>query len=364
MNSTGWGGLEMNTLKLARELLKRGVEIHQIVHGESKYASELNEDFDQILRLLKPKKYFDFKNARRVWDYLKRNNIKNVLVAYRPDLDLAAITKRKSKRSIHIIHQQHMIMGITKTGITQRYRYRAIDVWLCPLEILKPDVLQNTEVPNSKIRIAPIGLDVTKFMSFGGSKKEAQKMLGCETDAKLLGVIGRIDAKKGQLFLPGAIKKLRELGENVELLIVGTPTLNDPTSLAYMNELKESIKENDLSDYVHFSNFMEDVRLCYAAIDVLVLPSLSETYGMVTLEAMLSKTPVLGTNSGGTPEILDFGKLGELYEVSNLDDFVLHYQKLQQRLANGELNLDFVQSEIAEKYSIEQEVSAVLDAMI
>ena len=364
MNSTGWGGLEMNTLKLARELSKRGVEIHQIVHGESKYASELNEDFDQILRLVKPKKYFDLKNARRVWDYLKRNNIKNVLVAYRPDLDLAAITKRKSKRSIHIIHQQHMIMGITKTGITQRYRYRAIDVWLCPLEILKPDVLQNTEVPNSKIRIAPIGLDVTKFMSFDGSKKEAQKMLGCETDAKLLGVIGRIDAKKGQLFLPSAIKKLRELGENVELLIVGTPTLNDPTSLAYMNELKERIKENDLSDYVHFSNFMEDVRLCYAAIDVLVLPSLSETYGMVTLEAMLSKTPVLGTNSGGTPEILNFGKLGELYEVSNLDDFVRHYQNLQQRLANGALNLDFIQSEIAKKYSIEQEVSAVLDAMI
>lgn len=364
LNSTGWGGLEMNTLKLAKELLRNGVEVYHIVNRESRYAQEIEGEFDYILHLNSPKKYFDFKNAKILWNHLKENEIQNVFVSFRADLDLVAIAKRKSMHTIHVIHQQHMLMGITKTGITQRYRYRAIDIWLCPLEILKPDVLVNTQVPESKIRIAPIGIHIEFFLTPKHTKSEAQKILGCETNAKLIGVFGRIELKKRQLFLIEAIKKLRELGEDVELLIVGMPTLNDPNGTFYFNELKTSIENNELTKAVRFVSFTDDVTICFAAIDFLAMPSECETYGMVTLEAMLSKVPVIGTNSGGTPEILDFGKYGELYEVDQIDSFIEHFKTLNLRIETGDLNLDIIQNEIAEKYNISKEVIAVMDAMV
>jgi glycosyltransferase involved in cell wall biosynthesis len=52
------------------------------------------------------------------------------------------------------------------------------------------------------------------------------------------------------------------------------------------------------------------------------MPSKKETFGMVTVEAMLSSKPVIGTNSGGTPELLVFGKLGQLFEYQNQEDLV------------------------------------------
>ena len=51
------------------------------------------------------------------------------------------------------------------------------------------------------------------------------------------------------------------------------------------------------------------------------MASEGETFGTVTIEAMKSGVPVLGTNSAGTPEILENGNLGFLYEANNGSDF-------------------------------------------
>ncbi|MCI0473611.1 MAG: glycosyltransferase family 4 protein, partial [Ignavibacteria bacterium] len=84
-----------------------------------------------------------------------------------------------------------------------------------------------------------------------------------------------------------------------------------------------------------------DVETAYSAIDCFVLTTPTETYGMVTLEAMASRVPVIGSDSGGTVEILDNGKCGLLYKFLSVDDLAdrmenMYYDnELRTRLAEN-----------------------------
>ena len=361
--STGWGGLEMNTLKLAREIQKHGWEIHFVVKANSRFSLEIAKEFPTILNLEKTKKYFDFRSASKISKYLTMHSITIIFNPYRPDLDLIAWTKRKSKQELRVIHQQHMQIGIPKKGIIQRMRYKSVDIWISPLEWLKQELLEKTTITEDKIRVIPIGVNVEHLLSVSYSREEAQAKLNCSTSDTLLGVIGRIDAKKSQFFLVQAIKSLRDQGENISLLIVGEPTIDDPKGKEYYNSLIRYIDEQNLSDAIFISGFTNNVAQFYAAIDVFVMSSIGETYGMVTLEAMLSKVPVVGTNSGGTPEILGHGTRGALYDVDNLESFKESYQSLMRRISSGELDLEELQAYMAKEFSLQKEVGGVMEIL-
>ena len=111
--------------------------------------------------------------------------------------------------------------------------------------------------------------------------------------------------------------------------------------------------------YCSFVKHQEDVNVFYNAIDVFALASHSETFGMVTVEAMLSKLPILATKSGGTSEILGYGKYGLLYEYENQEDFC---QNLSWILDN-KIKIDkmsFNAQKVASKnYNLEREVEEI-----
>lgn len=359
ITSTGYGGLELNTLKLAKELEAKGCSIYFVIQENSRIANEVNSNFENYLSLSNVKKYFDFKNGRRVNRYFAKHKISVVLSSYRPDLDLILWVKRRSKRNLKHIHQQHMQIGTSKRGLIQKMRYNAIDEWIAPLEWLKEEVIEKTVMNKDKISVLPISVEIDRFLNNSVTQAEAQKMFNCLTNDTLLGVIGRIDQKKGQLFLVQALEELRNQGENVSLLIVGEPTINDEKVKAYYDELVQYIKVNQLAKYVFLAGFTTNVTEFYKAIDVFVMSSIGETYGMVTLEALLSKKPVIGTNSGGTAELLGFGKYGELYEVDNLTSFCEGYKSLIDRVEKGGLNSDNIQKHVIENYRLEREIDGV-----
>jgi glycosyltransferase involved in cell wall biosynthesis len=72
------------------------------------------------------------------------------------------------------------------------------------------------------------------------------------------------------------------------------------------------VKDLALEELVHFSPFIEDTPQAFGALDVFVMASLSEPFGMVTIEAMATGLTVIGTDAGGTSEILDYGAAGML----------------------------------------------------
>lgn len=99
---------------------------------------------------------------------------------------------------------------------------------------------------------------------------------------------------------------LRADGRDIHLLLVGEETRGEEQG--YARDLRHLAKSLHLVDHVHFRGFVTDVPAAYAALDVFTLTSLSETYGMVTIEAMAAGCPVIATNSGGTPDLLTLGQ--------------------------------------------------------
>jgi glycosyltransferase involved in cell wall biosynthesis len=96
---------------------------------------------------------------------------------------------------------------------------------------------------------------------------------------------------------------------------LGEPTKESGTE--YIDLMQKTIDENALNERVFIRPFRKDIATFFSAIDVFVMASKAETFGMVTIEAMACGVPVIASNAGGSPEILDFGRYGMLFEPLN-----------------------------------------------
>ena len=362
--SEGWGGLEMNTIKLAQQFQQMNYQIFFIAAKDTKIHSEANAIFENVITIEKPKKYFDFKSAGFLAKIFKKENIQKVFLTNNRDIDLLSNTKRFFNKNVSIIFQQHMQIGVNKKDLIHTIRYNSLQYWISPLNNLKREVLEKTRIPEKKISVIHLGIDVNYFITRKYSKDEALQKLNIPgNNAPLIGIIGRIDRKKGQLFLIKAVNELRKKNIKVNLLIFGSPTIGETDSNTYFSEMKDFVKDNEMENYVYFRDYDKDVKTFYDAIDIFALASESETFGMVTIEAMASGINILATNTGGTPEILGDGKFGLVFEYENIDEFCT---KLQWMLSHPEEAKTISSSavrEVIEHYDekkIAQEISRLI----
>ncbi len=321
ITSKGWGGLEMNTLKLADWLLQRAYDINIFTIESSRFYKEAKAFPVCLHKIAPPGKHFDFINAYKISKLLKSLKIDILFVFDNRDIPIVSTIKSSFYKRLKVIYQQHMQIGVNKKDLLHTLRYSAIDYWLSPSKYLAKEVATKTRFPESKIRIIPLGVEVDKFITPKYSKEQARKQLNISENSLLIGVIGRISAKKGQYFLVKAILELLKKNIKAELLIFGSPTINDPEDIKNLKEIKNFIELQNIGDKIHFREYSKDIALFYNAIDIFVLASEGETYGMVTIEAMLSGVPVIATNSVGSPEMLNYGELGMLYTYNDFDSF-------------------------------------------
>ncbi len=121
-------------------------------------------------------------------------------------------------------------------------------------------------------------------------------------------IIGAITPKKGQEQAIRAVSELQNSGYACRLLIAGSG------SAAYQEYLTNLCVELGLSEKVNFLGFVEDPYDAYQQADCVLVCSENEAFGRVSAEAMSMGLPVIAKNSGGTPEIVEDGKTGMLYD--------------------------------------------------
>lgn len=277
--------------------------------------------------------------ARRIARWMRQTSSRILLMPFRRDIATASLTKRLFAPGICAVYQQHMKLGVSKRDPIHAVRYAALDAWIAPLEYLKAEAQKKTRVPARKMHVIPFGIDVDYFARNPLTKEEARAMLHLPQDVPMLGVLGRIDPKKGQDFLIEALPVLDEkLSEEYHLLIAGSSTLGEGE--AYEKSLHARVQALELSGRVHFRKAAEDVRPFYRAIDVFCMPSEGETYGMVTLEALASGLPVVGTDRDGTREILGDVPRGFLYKPWDTGDFAEAFQGVTRNTADRQSAYD------------------------
>jgi glycosyltransferase involved in cell wall biosynthesis len=122
----------------------------------------------------------------------------------------------------------------------------------------------------------------------------------------LVGVFSRLARWKGQHVLLEAIASLPDVG----CIIVGDALFGEQ---AYAAELKQMVLARGLADRVHFLGHRNDVPKLMMAVDAMVHPSIDpEPFGRTLVEAMLARVPVIATNAGAAPDILQGGRAGTL----------------------------------------------------
>lgn len=357
-SSISWGGLEMNSVRYAQAFQQENFEIQIYgVEGSSFFqmATELGLPVQAVPR---NKKYFDFKHARRLAKIFQNDGIEIVHFRDNRDLDFLGWVKFFSSGKIKLVYHQAMQLGISKKNFLHTFRFNRIDAWVSTLDYLKKQVLSHTKFPEKKLHVIPLGtnIDSTSILS----KDEARQLLNLPTNNFLVGVVGRLDEKKGQLEVIQALSMLKENEKNIHVVFIGDKTKNEADD--YVQKLNEAIELNHLQEKTTFLPHQSDIQKLYGAFDLVIVPSWEETFGTVTIEAMASGVPVIGSNTAGTAEILENGTF--LFQAKNPEDLsakLLNVLQDDTLRANWAVDLQHI---FKEKYSMQASVSAWKELLI
>lgn len=316
-SSTSFGGLQLHMLRLASWMQERGWPVILYVLEDSKMGVD-GKAMSLVIRPIKRnKRALDVTGASRIGKAFEKDNIDIVIIRDPRDISVVGLAKSFNK-NFKIIYQQGMQLGGSKRDLVHTTRYNRIDAWLVSLDSLAKQLQVKAKYPQECVHVIPLGLELEQFDDPSLSKTEGRGQFDIPEDALILGNIGRFGVMKQQDLLVRGLHKLRSEGKDVHLLLVGESTQGEGD--AFMASLKVLIQELDLDNYVHIRPYMTEVVHFYRSIDIFVLSSKNETYGMVTIEAMAAGLPILGTNSGGTKEILK-GQFGLLFDPDSYEDF-------------------------------------------
>jgi glycosyltransferase involved in cell wall biosynthesis len=144
--------------------------------------------------------------------------------------------------------------------------------------------------------VVPNGLDLSAFVP-ARDRATVRRSLGLSPGDRVVGVVGRLAPFKGHEFLLQAFARLRAEDARIRLLVVG----DGPRRAA----LERQAIELGIADAVQFTGHREDVADLLPTMEVFVLPSVAEDFGRVLLEAMALERPVVATEAGGVPEIIE-----------------------------------------------------------
>lgn len=204
-----------------------------------------------------------------------------------------------------LVMQQAMQIPKAKNAPWHVRRFRRVDAWVCGLEHLRRECLARTPLKADQCHVLPLPLDDRWFTTAPLQRHQAQTALGLQLPKStwLVGTVGRLDPGKGQ---QTALRALARLPDRVHWLFVGNNTLNN--GIDERAALEALARELGLTDRVHFREARENVLPVYDALNAFGMTSHAETIGTVTLEALAREVPVIGTNSGGTSELLASGR--------------------------------------------------------
>ena len=147
--------------------------------------------------------------------------------------------------------------------------------------------------------VIPCGTNIDCFGSV--SQSEGRVKIGIDRDSKVVMYAGRFDERKGIETLVRAVARdeVRK-HEKLKLMIVGgsTPGAKDGIERNRIGEIVEQLGISEITEFVGRVKH-QDLAQYYAAADVCVVPSHYEPFGLVAIEAMASRTPVIASNVGG-----------------------------------------------------------------
>lgn len=151
---------------------------------------------------------------------------------------------------------------------------------------------------------------------------------GIAPNVLVFAIVARAVPCKGHEFLFQALSKIKNELPEFKLLVVGGDNPGclpegslPPGCLSYIDFLKMRADDLGISQQVIFTGHRTDVQATLAASDLYTMPALDEAFGLVFLEALAMKKPVIALDSGGAAEAVEDGKSGLLSPPEDIEQF-------------------------------------------
>ena len=353
LGTDGLGGLELNQIKSAKSLEKLGHHTWIICRDDAPIFEKAKQNNLNIELIKAHKNHYDFLRAFQLKQILKRNKIEHLVIRSVFDMSIAASAKFLLRKKINVHYFMEMQMLHSKKAWYRTIRYSFFDSWVCPLNYMANQVRLFTKIPKEKIYIIPSGVE-EEFFNTKFEKVKVKASLGLPIDKILFGIVGRIDQKKNQLLALEAFHALNN--KNGYLIFIGQRTPNAQNDV-YLDLIRNYINDNHLENQVLFTGQSDNVLKYYQALDWTVVPSENESVGMVTLESLAVGTPVIGSNSGGTKEILE-NSAGLLFKSGDVQSLTY---KINEAIEKESVPFNDRMREYLEKHRFSH-VSKILEA--
>lgn len=160
----------------------------------------------------------------------------------------------------------------------------------------------------NRVNVILNAIDLKKFEPGQTTREEIRRELQLAVDEPLIGIVGQLTPRKGQLELMRAFAQvLTEIPEAL-LLLVGAPLFNRDHE--YRELLGRTASKLGIQDRVRMVGARSDVAAIMQSLDLLVINSSVEPFGLVAVESMACGTPVLAAAVDGIPEIVEHDKNG------------------------------------------------------
>ena len=316
----GLGGLEMYLASCYEEFSKRTM-CKVVVNPGSKLDNYLDVN-DKLY--IKRSKLFPFIPAWKLAKYIDKYEIDIIHFHWTRDMITVVLAKTMSRRKPKLVQSRHMNMTRFKDDFYHRWLYKNIDMMHAVTKQVK--VQLEKFIPQDirpKIKMLYLGVKASKIDEVKVAQLKEKYTIKNEF---IVGIVGRIEEGKGQYKVLAAIHKLQNF--DIKLMIVGSAM-----DEVYLEKLQQEVLYLGIEDKVIFTGFTKNVNEHMQLFDVNILATENETFGLVIIEAMVNKVPIIATSTGGPLEIIDNGVDGLLFDgsVNNLSEKI--------RLLYGDKNL-------------------------
>ena len=206
--------------------------------------------------------------------------------------------------------------GYRVSSWIEKTAYEAADAVIAVSEGMRRDILRSyPAIDPAKTHVVYNGIDLSAWQP--NPDREAARALGVDPDRPAVVFVGRITRQKG---LPYLLRAAKALPRDVQLVLcAGAP--DTPEIMAEVQGLVAELQA-ERSGVVWIDQILprEQLTAVLSASTVFVCPSVYEPLGIVNLEAMACRLPVVGTATGGIPEVVVDGVTGRLVPIEQMQD--------------------------------------------